>query len=920
MLQPHPRRLPADHSVSLLHRPHKRLKRHHDSPGSERNPSDSPSDNCPPPIGHDGSGDSSNPEAWFESTNNHVRRRNPPVIDDEPPLFLRGSSSQDTPPLPAQRSHLYRESSSTADFRGVIDDLTVENKRLRRRLDEYERIHDSPLKDDRLFEVRMYGLPSHQKHELETALRNFTAGLTHPPADHFPSNGYQGLVLSRKQEANTDSAYASASASGQGSSSGVDGARRNQPFQSADSRQRNIQSYLHDIPEGLMPSRQPAMMTDGAKQRFVVRKLEQIFAGKGAAGDGHQQPIQQQEVSQSAAQADRSVLEASGQLARQEGIRESMIMDSEPVESGPAGQSPSHVSSGVSSGSRLPGVTQHQDFAEPASTSTALEQRPTRPLDLDLQRAQVPAENIRYMQHLGFSPLGAGSLRPPEDDHGWIYLNFLTNMAQLHTINVTAKFVRQAVGGFSEKLEVSPDGRKLRWKGGNGVTHLGSNDDGTAFATVCATADGSSPRKQVKVPHKYSSRSTVSTTRGVGQMSQHVRGGLAYTGLSHSHEGFSSAADGNSIARRHAGNQSPSTGKGAGNEDGPIVFYNNARFCTDLSGDRRPPNPANIPIYSALSIEPLGKPRDTAPDGSERRGPLYSAEYLNIPVNSDVMSTPRSQDLTMPTPSVARSPPDRVSTPPDMEVTGMGGIWPSDNLLIDVRTRPTKPTNTEVASSFGRAKPRALLPGILEALGRSDGTPVPKVVPKHRIVSTSRRELPPSQLPPTLDYMSFDGSCFDSDEEDDENTSDFEPLESPRSRSPLRCPARPTLEMPFDDMSDTSSAIDEEEDMADAESNSVDLLAAAREVDPEAVRQREREYDACMAERLAEEIPAGSSAATAGGWSGAGSPEDRLRHGDNRRATIAAPLRRTAAFKRMQSDESMISWEIEDCSTDEDDG
>jgi len=61
----------------------------------------------------------------------------------------------------------------------------------------------------------------------------------------------------------------------------------------------------------------------------------------------------------------------------------------------------------------------------------------------------------------------------------------------------------------------------------------------------------------------------------------------------------------------------------------------------------------------------------------------------------------------------------------------------------------------------------------------------------------------------------------------------------------------------------------------DSESDtSIDMLAFAREIDPTTVRAHEREYDANIAERVAEEIPAGSSAATAGGGSGFTSPAD----------------------------------------------
>ena len=80
--------------------------------------------------------------------------------------------------------------------------------------------------------------------------------------------------------------------------------------------------------------------------------------------------------------------------------------------------------------------------SERSSREGTPDQRPTRPLDLDLNRAQVPAENIEYIKHLGIaSPIAepgaeAGFLK------GWVYLNLLVGMAQLHTLNVTLGFIR----------------------------------------------------------------------------------------------------------------------------------------------------------------------------------------------------------------------------------------------------------------------------------------------------------------------------------------------------------------------------------------------------------------------------------------------------------------------------------------------
>ena len=99
----------------------------------------------------------------------------------------------------------------------------------------------------------------------------------------------------------------------------------------------------------------------------------------------------------------------------------------------------------------------------------------------------------------------------------------------------------------------------------------------------------------------------------------------------------------------------------------------------------------------------------------------------------------------------------------------------------------------------------------------------------------------------------------------------------------------------------------------------VDFLAAARALDPEAVRQQEREYDAIIAERLAEDIPAGSSAATAGGESGYTSPASGANKEEHQRAIIEARGR----AQRARTSDSIVVQGMQDLSSsdsDDDDG
>lgn len=276
------------------------------------------------------------------------------VFLDDPPFFFRHSSSADTPPdASAQQIHhphpqpdslpygcqlmqLVTQGSSVEDFRSVIDDLTVENKKLKRRLRKYAEMHNACLQQDRLFEVRVYGLPVQKKRELEEILRRFALTLDNDPATASAGPGYERhaprIEPHRTTSSHTstrfaDSAYASGSGHNSYAPSGYDNAPRRGPELATSRQQPDIQSYLRDIPVGLLP-KQPLAMTEKARKKLVVRRLEQIFTGQGATTGGHQQPLQQQEISQSAAKADRYAIEASGRRVREEGLREAAIMPS----------------------------------------------------------------------------------------------------------------------------------------------------------------------------------------------------------------------------------------------------------------------------------------------------------------------------------------------------------------------------------------------------------------------------------------------------------------------------------------------------------------------------------------------------------------------------------------------------------------
>jgi len=949
----HPRRPPAHRSVSLLHSPKTKTSAKDSSASS----SDSggldkacggvgagQSPGSLHPFGKHSSGESSNAEKWFEKSNNEVGENTTSFVDNEPPFYMRNSSSSETPPerqkplkrylsnndragsLPLHTGliRLGTDGSSTEDFRSVIDDLTIENKKLKRRLKQYEKLHDAHLNDEKLFEVRVHGLPTEKKRELEEMLRKFAIGLQ----SEFPQNGYQDLLpllqgrkttSSQTSLHNTDSAYASASASGQGGSSGPSVPLHDSIYKghrpSNASLRQNIHSFLHHIPEGLLPQN-PATMSERAKKKLVVGRLEQIFAGKDANSAAIQQPMQQQEVSQMAARADRSALEAQGQRALREGNREATIMFHESDDSKQGSPNADVTQANVA------GKATEQAFTIEPNNSSSGEQRPTRPLDLDPHRAQVPSENIEYMRHLGFSPPDPGT--QPEEGHGWLYLNLLVNMAQLHTINVTVDFVRKALSECSNNFELSADGRKVRWKGEHPkMTSQSSSSEGILnYRASTDCTNGQSPRKRLKLSKKKGTNfRLVNGIRTLGEATQRSQNSRhAYTPMffhkdSTDDTGGSSDDDdesspspfpvpiaGDSSGMTNSGMPTTSARKSKSSSNGPIIFYNNARFCTDLSGESRPDGNPSAPSYSKIGIQPVGKSHVTEESGDEARGPLAQASELPEPMEISDNPIPESMELCFPPNTPPKPNTSKCSSPIDLKVTGIGGVWPADHFAISVKSRHAL-INQHATTKMSDQAEKKSLPSKFKQILQDSGTRNKRCSAIHKqVVSTSRQDLPPSQLPPALSYMEFGEESSEADSSEIDGDLFMSPEESPGALPPSAAPQ--AIDLHYID-SDEDEASDNSD--ADESDSSLDLLAAARALDPVAVRTKEREYDAEIAERLAEEIPAGSSAATAGGGSGFPSPaSDEIGengHGHTEEATHVAhrpELKRTWTSDSMQ--------------------
>jgi hypothetical protein len=607
----------------------------------------------------------------------------------------------------------------------------VENKKLKTVIRSWHsRTSPSSSNPDRVFEVRMHGLPAEKKRELEDILMQFATRLGDSPSQpsssapvekSASSTGYatESALKARQDPTPADSGYASVSISGGNSISQGGGLKLEDRSPVSNSKKEtDIQNYLHDIPDSLLP-REAVPVSETAKMQLVVQRLEHLFTGKGAAPGEHSLPRQQQQISRSAARADRQADRRLNRTPKVEGLREAHIL--------PPDSKVNLDAAEVSS--QRPTETTTMDTAEcPASP----DQRPTRPLDLDIQRAQVAADNIDYLRHLGLS-----SPQFKDDgeakDQPWMYLNLLVSMAQLHTFNVTPAFVRKAVKQLSTKFELSKDGHKIRWRGRaapagsssqespESLPHRTSDDAGddggrrsgrsatstpndlsasvsdhrvsqakssNASKLLNSTTDSSNPAN-IQTSTTVSKSTPISAFDYKPVVLQERRPFLkakkSYLDSSSSDDGLS--PDSSGIA--HALNQSSLKGNENAYE-GSMTFFRNPYFFTDLSGDKSriiEQGNSHKVIQDALGIV---KKESSLVDDAWRDA---KACYFLTPRPSERISWPSDiPDVEMSLTPI-KSAGEYETQPIELEASGVGGVRPEDNFAIDVKVaRLRRPT------------------------------------------------------------------------------------------------------------------------------------------------------------------------------------------------------------------------------------
>ncbi|KAI0878202.1 frequency clock protein [Hypoxylon argillaceum] len=843
----------------------------------------------------------SDPRQWFEQSNRNAKGAlNSMNMDVDSPFFQRDTDYSNEGihnGVPSQ-SPVYRhgqsrnpsfrpslaKSSSADDYRSVIDDLTIENKRLREELRKFKQMGPDSLRNDKLFEVKVHGLPSKKRRELEATLRDFTANLESSSTQTSTSRkrvsgkskeGHSSVSkhassISESNSRPVDSAYASMG-TGQSMSHLLPGQARAARLRS----NQNIEDYLRDIPEGLWPK--PALMTEHEKKKLVVKRLEHLFTGR--MGNSAEKLVLRSNplpAGEDVKMEDATIKTAPIQEAAREAIiptgeRRPKTSHSRATASASnthtQSQSHSHSrsiadqsnsrdndkdsgsGSGHGSGSGGRSAKDGKNTS-PQESMQPSEQRPTRPRDLDPDRRQVPADNMEYIRHLGIvapnseSHFSAKDVSPYAE--GWVYLNLLGNLAQLHILNVTPDFIRRAVSEKSTKFQLSPDGRKIRWRGGEEGTRFtsdsgskeqssddtdGSNEDGQrkkqkgSKFNLGAQDSNSSENFQYKPLFAHDSPSVREEQQsGIDDSGSSNRQSEDSNLGQHSRWGHSRVSTGQSQRKRR--------------RDGAIIYYSGAPFYTDLSGDYGEVSDTydmtssgdqpsqQDPVYLHLVHRP--SINRSASGSSIPFKPLSELNSYNAMINST--SAGEAERAASDTDGFidadfSWSDTNQQSRLANLETSGLGGVYPDDHFVVVVSTRrPTKATPAR----------KSLTVEVGYITGKIN-------------------RLSPTPLPPAAFYRPS------SDSDSDGYGTDVEDISVSSERSILS--KRPMLEGSLDSNNRYLSGYDEEDEHSDG----------GLDADPSTSISREMSRNGGIKSGDGSSIPpvskhnTGSSAATAGG-------------------------------------------------------
>ncbi|CAI2177204.1 3198_t:CDS:2 [Funneliformis geosporum] len=248
----------------------------------------------------------------------------------------------------------------------------------------------------------------------------------------------------------------------------------------------------------------------------------------------------------------------------------------------------------------------------PTSSSANLTQSPI--IDnhsITNQKAPVKASDKLKMKQVVKAIENVFTVQPSSEDHylkdqedsdpkGYVYLNLLTNMAQLHTMNVTLPFIKQAIRKFSNCLELNEDGTKVRWRtglnhvkpdtienkdvdimesGGSSVTSRSRVSESNSIGDKQSDSSPSNP--SAKPFQKFSDPTSItpsSFTPSNGSKPNHQQ--------TESTSVTSSITHYRPVFLHRNNSSSPSSDESSSvidQHDGPVIYYEGGLFCTDFS-------------------------------------------------------------------------------------------------------------------------------------------------------------------------------------------------------------------------------------------------------------------------------------------------------------------------------------------------
>ncbi|KAI4204306.1 MAG: hypothetical protein LQ350_001286 [Teloschistes chrysophthalmus] len=778
-------------------------------------PSDGPSHHrvrppiiLPPPV------PTSHPESWFTQLNQQGPGAIPtPFVDDEPPFYfprpspdtasshvaqpdrLSSHAAQTSQPAPLSHSLLSQLELSEHDpntYRDIIDDLTVQNQKLRRRLKRYVKDYSIATSQDGLFEVRVRRLPPGKRRELERILQDF---LSTVPSSRERSNARSDDLrarasLRRQEQKNApkpiqspspnmkglDSAYSSISATGV-TASAVDNRSNAELAKQATS---DLGRVMLSDPDRVPHVKGDHEVSDVARQKVVVARLEMLFSGR-----------ESDEASMHGSNTQIETLK----LESREGSTALIKGEASTTFVGEHAPAASETTSSVDFGQSAQAIDRRSDFL-----AVLPQQLSTDPDLPDSSPSRPSFDHWHHLRHLGAASPVAGSTPQPSD--GWVYLNVLVNMAQLHTLNVTLDFVRQAIHDISENLALSEDGRKVRWCEERSKTHPGStpaeaNDDvamsldppqaspspqpkqtGDASQSakdqrpaVAHTTSTYNRRRQLQArefdykpmflhPKDRRLRHNNNNNNNNSQQQEYQDSSYESDTSSSSSSSSTTSEEPSRISRGGAGSKRSNDRR----RGGPMVFFDHDPFFLDLSADPQVYDDANGPRSSYTDpeneAEPLGSHLPPTADSSGR----YEKKREWAPDSTSPQSAQSSTSSEPPLEIYGNDSmvdvegEEKAHLDDDhhvLEASGIGGIQLDDNLVIDVCTShsPIVPSasTSQPSAPPPPAPPRPPqppAPAPSSSASRNRTRPPPRNKFRTRILSHQTTPLPPSPLPP----------------------------------------------------------------------------------------------------------------------------------------------------------------------------